>query len=78
MTITLHALFADILNLNEDDVSDVTAPDNTSEWDSLNNMILLAAIEETYEVELSTEEITNMKTVGDVRAILQAREIDVK
>lgn len=77
MSANLHALFADILNVDPAAVSDETSPENTPEWDSLNNMILLAGIEETYEVELSTEEITSMKSVGRVRAILEARSIAV-
>lgn len=77
MTDRLHGLFADILNLDPAAVSDETAPDNTPEWDSLNNMILLAGIEETFEVEFTTEEITSMKTVGHVRQILEARGIAV-
>jgi acyl carrier protein len=77
MSNALHLLFADILNIDQARVSEDTSPKNTPEWDSLNNMILLAGIEETYEVELSTEEITNMKSLGQVRAILQARNIAV-
>jgi acyl carrier protein len=77
MTDRLHALFADILNLDPANVSDATGPKNTPAWDSLANMILLAGIEETYEVELSSEEITSMKTVGRVREILETRGIVV-
>jgi len=77
MPADLHALFADILNVDPQSVSDATSPDNTPEWDSLSNMILLAGIEETYELELSSEEITSMKSVGKVRQILEARGVAV-
>lgn len=76
MTDRLTVLFAETLNVDSATISDATSPQNTPAWDSLNNMILLAGIEETYEVELSSDEITRMKTLGDVRAILAARGVD--
>ncbi len=72
---TLHELFADILDLDPATVSDETSPDNTTAWDSLSNMMLLAAIEETYEVELDSDEITRMTSIGVVRKVLEARGI---
>lgn len=76
MTDRLIALFADILAVEPDSVTNATAPDNNPKWDSLANMILLSEIEETYAVELESDEITAMKSVGKVRKILADRGID--
>ncbi|QJP16162.1 acyl carrier protein [Starkeya sp. ORNL1] len=75
MTDKLTEIFAMTLNLPEDSISDATSPDNTEAWDSLANMLLIAAIEETFEIELHTSEIETMKNVGKVRAVLEKRQV---
>ncbi len=77
MTDRLTAIFSDILNLSPDMLSDDTSPANAPAWDSLANMLLIAAIEETFEIELATAEIEVMGSLGKVRAILEQRNIRV-
>jgi acyl carrier protein len=71
----LLEIFATTLNLPPDAIGDATSPDNTPQWDSLANMLLIAGIEETFEVELATEEIEKLTNVGRVRALLEKRGI---
>jgi acyl carrier protein len=73
----LTNIFALTLNLPEEEITDATAPGNTEAWDSLANMLLIAAIEETFEIELTTAEIEAMKDVGKVRAVLEKRQIEL-
>ncbi|MFP4002368.1 MAG: acyl carrier protein [Alphaproteobacteria bacterium] len=42
-------------------------------WDSLNHMKFIAALESEYEVELSGEEIAEMLNLGVIRQILRER-----
>jgi acyl carrier protein len=77
MTDRLTSIFSDILNLPPDRLSDDTSPANTPSWDSLANMLLIAAIEETFEIELATAEIEVMGSIGKVRSILEQRNIRV-
>lgn len=77
MTDRLTAIFSDILNLPPDRLSDDTSPANAPSWDSLANMLLIAAIEETFEIELVTAEIEVMGSIGKVRALLEQRNIRV-
>ena len=67
----LILMFAEGLGLSPGDVSDETSPDNTPEWDSLAAMELVSLLEETFGVELSTEEIMSMRTVSLVRKTLK-------
>jgi acyl carrier protein len=71
----LKGVFAEVLGLPPDQVSDATSPDTTSEWDSLAAMNLVAALEETFGVELSTTEIMRMRSVGIVREVLRAKGV---
>ena len=71
----LRDVFAEVLGLPPDRVTDATSPDTTSEWDSLAAMNLVAALEETFGVELSTTEIMRMRSVGIVREVLRAKGV---
>lgn len=73
----LVELFAMTLNLPEEKITDATSPANTEAWDSLANMLLIAAIEETFEIELATREIESMKDLAGVRQVLAARGVAV-
>ncbi len=78
MTTPLVDLFCSVLDVDPSKITDDTSPANTESWDSLANMMLIAAIEETYEIELSTAEIESMRTFGEVRIILAKRDVAVR
>lgn len=71
----LTLVFAEVLGLPADRVTDATSPDTTSEWDSLAAMNLVAALEETFGIELTTTEIMRMRSVGIVREVLRAKGV---
>ena len=73
----LVEIFSMTLNIDPSQCNDQTSPENSPEWDSLANMILIAAIEETFEIELSTTEIESMKSIGGVRKVLETRNVVV-
>ncbi len=70
-------LVADILGIEADAVSPDTGPLTVSEWDSLNHMRLVAAVEETYVVQFSTDEITNLLSVGDFVSLLRDKGVNL-
>jgi len=76
MTDPLIDLFADVLEVEPGDLSDASSPENTPAWTSLAAMRLVSAIEDTYEVELTTREIMTMQSVGDARDVLRSKGID--
>jgi acyl carrier protein len=71
----LRAVFCDVLGLPPERVNDSTSPETTSEWDSLAAMNLVAALEETFGVELTTTEIMRMRSVGVAREVLRAKGV---
>lgn len=71
----LYKLFSDTLNVPLDSVTDETSPDNTPSWNSLKAMELVALIEDTFDVTLSTREIMKMRTVGIVREVLREKGV---
>jgi acyl carrier protein len=73
----LIELFAEILEINPAELNDNSSPDNVKQWDSLSAMKLVAAIEEKFNVRLSTKEIMKMSTIGRARKTLQTKQVAV-
>ena len=59
------------------DVNTLTAETSFKEdlgADSLDPFEMVMALEEEFEVEIPTEDLENIKTIGDVEAYLQSRQ----
>jgi acyl carrier protein len=68
-------VFSEVLRIPVESVSDDTSPENTPQWDSLQAMNLVIALEAAFNVRLSTKEIVSMRTVGLVRKVLRSKGI---
>ncbi len=68
-------VFSEVLGIPLERISDETSPENTPQWDSLQEMNLVVALESAFHVRLTTKEIVSMRTVGIVRKVLRAKGI---
>ena len=75
MSDALIQLFAEVLQVDPNNLNDDSSPDNVKQWDSLAAMELVAAIEEKFKVQLSTKEIMKMSTIGRARKVLQGKSV---
>jgi acyl carrier protein len=75
-TVRVSALFSEVLDVPVEKITDETSPQNTPEWDSLQNMNLVVALEAALGIRFATKEIISMKSVWMVREILKARGIE--
>ncbi|MBK5921013.1 hypothetical protein CCR80_08210 [Rhodothalassium salexigens] len=66
----LTDLLGDILRLPASQISDATTMADTDSWDSLAHMDLMGALEETYEITLSADDMVEMTSVAAIRAVL--------
>jgi acyl carrier protein len=73
----LIQLFAEVLRIDPAGLNDNSSPVNVKQWDSLAAMDLVAAIEEKFNVRLSTKEIMKMSTIGLARKTLQSKNVTV-
>jgi acyl carrier protein len=76
-TDTLIALFAEVLQVEPAELNDDSSPETVKRWDSLAAMTLVTAIEERFNVQLSTRQIMKMNTIGRARKALQAMRVNV-
>jgi acyl carrier protein len=68
-------VFAEVLGISPEQITDETSPDNTPQWDSMAAMNLVVVIEDEFDVRFSTAEIVSMRNVGIVRKVLQAKGV---
>ena len=76
MTLRVAKVFSEVLGVPSDTITDDTSPDNTPQWDSMAAMTLVVAIEDEFDVRLSTAEIVSMRNVAIVRKVLKTKGVN--
>jgi acyl carrier protein len=69
MTQELKEVIADILGLDVTDVGDEFSRDTADNWDSLNHLRIITAVEQSFAVSFTMEEIqmaTNVRQLADM------------
>lgn len=62
----LIPVFRDVLENDKLVILEATTADDIEEWDSLNHIYLVVAIEKKFGVKFTTQEIQGWKCVGDI------------
>ena len=73
ITEKLTRIFLDVFDLDAITLRDDLAAADLEEWDSLNHVKLVVAIESGFGVKFSTREITGWKNVGDMKKTLHSK-----
>ncbi|MCW8090336.1 acyl carrier protein [Alteromonas sp. ASW11-130] len=71
----LKQVFCQALGIEADQVTDSLTYNTIEEWDSTAHMILVAELEDTFDVMLDTDDIIDMSTVGKAKEILAKYEV---
>jgi len=67
--------FVQALGIQQDQVTDTLTYNTIKEWDSTAHMILVAELEDTFDVMLDTDDIIDMSSVGKAKTILANYDI---
>ena len=73
MSTALYDLVADVLEVDPSSLDDASTRTSIEGWDSLAHITLITTIEETYGVVLSTEEVLEATSLGQIRRLLLAK-----
>ncbi len=74
---SLEQLVGNVLEVEPSSITDATSSTTLDRWDSLNHLALIAAVEETYDVVLSTSEMREASSIADLRRILATKGVSV-
>jgi acyl carrier protein len=61
-----RVLLEDVLDKSGLTVTDATTAADVEDWDSLNNVRILLALEEEYGVDLPVDELEGLRNVGEL------------
>ena len=71
----LRTIIAKVFSIPESEVNDNSSPENIESWDSFNGLILVDELENHFKIKFSITEITDVKTVADIKRHLKNHNI---
>lgn len=69
----LNGVFQDVFDDEELTVNDGTTSDDIEEWDSLEHIDLIVAVEQEFGIKFNMGEVNTMKNVGEMVDIIMKR-----
>ena len=69
----LNKLFRDFFDDEDIEIDADTTADDIDDWDSLEHITLIAAVEREFRMKFKMGEISSMKNVGEMAAIIAER-----
>jgi acyl carrier protein len=70
---TLTGIFREIFDNPSLVLHDAMTAADVENWDSLNHIDLIVAIEKKFKVKFTTKDVTSLKTVGDLADLVQKK-----
>ncbi|MBP3588334.1 MAG: acyl carrier protein [Clostridia bacterium] len=69
----LNAIFQDVFDDDSLTVGPNTTAKDVEDWDSLSHITLVSAVEDEFRMKFSMKEVVEMKNVGEMISIIEAR-----
>lgn len=66
----LNEIFREVFDDDEIEVSEETTSDDIEDWDSLEHINLVAAIEQEFDIKFTMAQVVGMKNVGEMVDII--------
>ena len=69
----ISKVFNDLFGIAPGNCTEATSMENVPGWDSVNHLTLVFTLEETFDVQFSPEDISELTSVGRIQALLSQR-----
>jgi acyl carrier protein len=69
----VRSVASDLLGIPADGISAASSPESIEAWDSVQHLTLVLALEEEFNLQLSPEEIEQMKNIGDIAKLIERK-----
>jgi acyl carrier protein len=71
----LYQLIGKVLGVDPAQLNEDSNAQNTPKWDSLRHIEVVFAMESAFHVRFTMPEIANLRKLGDIRKLLQAKNV---
>mgnify|MGYP001294760911 CR=1 FL=1 len=68
--------FCNSLEIKEELVTETLKYQSIEQWDSISHMVLIAELEDVFDIELDTDDVINMSSVGMAKKIIAKYKIE--
>lgn len=69
----LNEVFRDVFDDEDITVTEATTADDIEDWDSLEHINLLAAVEQEFGMKFNMGQVVSMKNVGEMAEIIMSK-----
>ena len=74
----IKSVLANVLQIDEDSVTDETSPETVESWDSFNVLLLISECEKMFNMSFNLDEVMEVKCVGDIKAVLKKHGVKLE
>lgn len=74
----VKAILANVLQIDENSITDETSPENVETWDSFNALLLISEFEKAFNLSFSLDEVVSVRCVGGIKKILKKHGIKIE
>ena len=69
MSSRLYETIALVLSVPVSKISDDSSPETIQNWDSFHGLVLIDELETVFNIKFTLDEVTNTKTVADIKMV---------
>ena len=69
----IRVMASDLFGVPVEQITAASSPQTLENWDSIQHLNLVLAVEEKFSVQLSPEEIEEMKSVGETARLVESK-----
>jgi acyl carrier protein len=67
-------LIAEAIDIDKEQLKEETPLAGLEEWDSMGTIAVIAMLDRRFDVQLAIEELTALKTIGDIVALMAEKK----
>ena len=75
MSTNVNSIIAKVFSIPESSVTDQSGPENIESWDSFRGLVLVDELENYFKIKFTISEITDIKTVADIKQYLRNHNV---
>lgn len=76
MTSKLYQIISKVMKLEVSEISDDLGPETVENWTSFSGYVLLYELESGFNIKFTIDEVTDVKTISDIKRHLRNKGID--